>query len=362
MIGSSLRLSQTDRHRIAALLMQSQNNIPESSSGSSSEEEGEKPFVPFQLRDGWDDVTPEPQDDGPDPVAVIDYTERFRNTFDYFRAILKLNEHSERAFDLTTECCELNPANYTVWYFRRVLLKALSKDLAAELRYISDVIRKHSKNYQVWHHRKLVVEGLGDASEEKKFTAEILNRDDKNYHCWQHRQWVISTFKLWDDELDFTADLISEDIRNNSAWNQRYFVVNNTTGFTEEVIDKELVFTIHRIQQCPNNESPFNYLRGILAKVGLNYSPLVIESCEGLIQNPGPKVSPHAAAFLIDADEELVELGGDQMHRDRLHRALALCDKLATEWDSIRVNYWNYRLQNLQAKSGVDIKENESDK
>lgn len=48
----------------------------------------------------------------------------------------------------------------------------------------------------MWHHRKLIVEWLQDASGELEFTENILKIDAKNYHVWQHRQWCIKTFKL----------------------------------------------------------------------------------------------------------------------------------------------------------------------
>jgi protein farnesyltransferase/geranylgeranyltransferase type-1 subunit alpha len=51
---------------------------------------------------------------------------------------------------------------------------------------------------------------------------------------------VIREFGLWDKELDYIDILLKEDLRNNSAWNQRYFVINNTTGYTKEVVDKEV--------------------------------------------------------------------------------------------------------------------------
>lgn len=58
------------------------------------------------------------------------------------------------------------------------------------------MIKCNSKNYQVWHHRKVIVEWLQDPSEELAFTETILCKDAKNYHAWQHRQWCIQTFKL----------------------------------------------------------------------------------------------------------------------------------------------------------------------
>lgn len=82
-----------------------------------------------------------------------------------------------------------------IFNFRREILKALNKDLTEELNFIKGVIEKHPKNYQVWHHRRVLVEWLQDASQELHLTETILNMDAKNYHAWQHRQWAIKTFK-----------------------------------------------------------------------------------------------------------------------------------------------------------------------
>lgn len=68
---------------------------------------------------------------------------------------------------------------------------------------------------------------------------------------------------LFDNELVFVDRLIGADLRNNSAWNQRYFVLNHT-GFTPEVIHYELIYVMNRIRLVKNNESTWNYLRGLL--------------------------------------------------------------------------------------------------
>ena len=73
----------------------------------------------------FSDVTPVPQDDGVQPVCRIDYKPDFTLAYDYMRAILKADERSDRALQLTTICLQLNPANYTVWHFRRLCLEKI---------------------------------------------------------------------------------------------------------------------------------------------------------------------------------------------------------------------------------------------
>lgn len=86
---------------------------------------------------------------------------------------------------------------------------------------------------------------------------------------------------LFENELAYTDKLISEDVRNNSAWNQRYFVLEHT-GFSSEILQQEVMFTMNRIRYVKNNESSWNYLRGILqqGEGTLDQFQEVISGCE----------------------------------------------------------------------------------
>ncbi|KAK9693010.1 Protein prenyltransferase alpha subunit repeat [Popillia japonica] len=323
-------------------------------SDSSDEEISQQKWVFYKDRPDWKDVEPIPQDDGEEPVVTIAYSKEFTDVYDYFRGILKTQEKSERALQLTKDAANLNPANYTVWQYRRDIIKALKKDLREELEYIRQTIRKHSKNYQVWHHRKVLVEWLNDGSEELEFTKSILETDDKNYHAWQHRQWAMKTFKLYEGELDYVDSLLQTDIRNNSAWNQRYFVVNNTTGFTDVVLSNEIDYTLNKINIAKENESAWNYLRGLLLhdKEGLSKNQKVVKFCEDLY-NSGNR-SAFLLALLVDmCDEEITQGSGDVLLARQ--KGIDLCKELASNYDTIRCKYWEYMANTLEKKgTGTD--------
>jgi len=326
-------------------------------------------------RPEWKDVIPVEQDDGPNPVVAIAYSDRFKDVFDYFRAVLRSEEKSERVFALTTDAVNLNPGNYTVWHYRRLVLQHLKMDLKEELAFCRGMIEEHPKNYQVWNHRRILVELLNDPQHEMRFVEIILARDAKNYHAWQHRQWALKTFKLWDGEMEFVDRLLEEDIRNNSAWNQRHFVVVNTTSYTPEVLAAEVEYAKTAIKKAVHNESPWNYLRGILMQeLDQSESPMYrypgiqefvseLMAAEKDLKTLQEK-SSYLHSFRVDLAENELENGvwstsGDlefAAKREKLTEATSICQSLV-EIDPIRTNYWNYFKASLLSRFGDSSKD-----
>eukprot|EP00730_Choanoeca_flexa_P003275 TRINITY_DN1134_c0_g1_i1.p1 TRINITY_DN1134_c0_g1~~TRINITY_DN1134_c0_g1_i1.p1 ORF type:complete len:300 (+),score=62.64 TRINITY_DN1134_c0_g1_i1:113-1012(+) len=284
----------------------------------------------------WADVKPIPQDDGPRPACAIAYTDEFREAMDYFRAVMHAKEMSIRALDLTTHVISLNAANYTVWHFRRELLQSLDVDLNAELAFIAEVIEHNLKNYQVWHHRQAIVTMLNDASSELEFTEAMLAHDAKNYHAWTHRQWAMVTFDLFAQAdrsgLGYVDRLLEEDLWNNSAWSHRHFVISRTTGWTDAVVTQELEYTLKAIRLSPNNESSWNYLRGIVKSHGSTLADH--PAIDATVQELKPDASNHCLALWYDLC----------LCRHQLEEASKACQELMAV-DPVRHKYWQYRLQ-----------------
>ena len=335
------------------------------SAAAANANEGE--YVLFCDRPEWSDVTPVPQDDGPMPACPIAYADDFRDAMDYYRAILKSGEVSERALELTAAVVDLNPANYAAWHTRRELLQKLGSDLREELAFVSELIMDSPKNYQVWYHRQAIVSLLNDPSQELAFTEAAFateGSDYKNYHCWSHRQWAMAKYTLFESAkgggLDLCDRLLDADPRNNSAWSHRFFVRKHTSGFTDEVVQDEVTYCLARLARAPNNESAWNYLKGVVRvtpaaddgadveekkkkKNKLGDYPEIKALCLRLSESGVPSV--YVLGCLIDVYEEEVlaaAAGADNADEARA-AACELCERLGTKIDEVRARYWAYR-------------------
>ncbi|KAJ5142918.1 Protein prenyltransferase alpha subunit [Penicillium bovifimosum] len=320
----------------------------------------------------WADVTPIELDDGSNssvmPLASIAYPPEYLEATSYLRAVMAANEMSERALKLTEAVISMNPAHYTVWIYRAKILFALNKDLNEELDWLNDVSLKYLKNYQIWHHRQVLLSSKPHfptiPAKETTFLMEMFAQDSKNYHVWTYRHWLVRHFKLWDSpqELQDVEYLLKADIRNNSAWNHRYMLrfgprdtdspdagmVNagdiekmpsekgRLTVVDEEMVDAELKFAQEAILRAPENMSPWSYAKGVLRAAGRG-----LEEWEGFagkfVEGGGVK-SSHAVEWLACVVAE----------RGEKEEAVRLFGMLE-EVDPIRKNYWGYRIKSVEA-------------
>jgi protein farnesyltransferase/geranylgeranyltransferase type-1 subunit alpha len=186
-----------------------------------------------QLSDVFPDLEPIPQDDGPEPVCVIQYPTSFRLAYDYMRAVWKEDELSERSLKLTALCLKLNPANYTVWHFRRKCLRHLGLDkeiIFKDLNLSASLGGDNPKNYQIWYHRRALLENYPTLKQdfletELEYILGVLQEDSKNYHAWSHRQWFINDINdedVWKSDLEFCKTSKSAWLLKRSAYKSTF--------------------------------------------------------------------------------------------------------------------------------------------
>lgn len=114
------------------------------------------------------------------------------------------------------------------------------------MKYLNSVGIALEKNFQIWHHRRCIMEiHKTDFEKEKDFLMEIYYSDQKNYHAWSYRLWLIERFGLWAHELEFVEHEIKDgQVTNNSLWSYRYFITAKTKEFTKSVVEVEINYAL----------------------------------------------------------------------------------------------------------------------
>jgi len=181
---------------------------------------------------------------------------------------------------------------------------------------------------------------IGQPLDELANTASVLRGDAKNFHVWSHRQWLLKRFAIWEGELDYVESLLQADLRNNSAWNQRHFVVDHQPGgFSEARIAEELSYCTKYIDLAPNNESVWNYARGMMLKPAFTQSATVEALCRRALQKDSK------CAYAMGT---LVDLYCRSKDKAQIREAVKLCTELAQSVDTIRHRYWDFQRETIE--------------
>ncbi|KAG6007229.1 hypothetical protein E4U21_006248 [Claviceps maximensis] len=317
----------------------------------------------------WDDVIPIPHSEPADALAKIAYPDDYAEGVSYLRAVMAVQECSPRCLRLTEHIISMNPAHYTVWLYRFKIVQTLQIPIPDEIGWLNEVAVSNPKNYQIWHHRQLLIDYYfpSIASEEEmvkklaRTEIQLLNvmlmEDAKNYHVWSYRQYLVKKLGMWNiAELAATQNLIEDDVRNNSAWAHRFFIsfsdpAVSTAGLSAtahdpkvpaSLVDRELSYAKEKIVLAPQNQSSWNYLRGVLAKGGRSLSD-VVEFSSQFVKDLGEEgedvKSSHALDLLADAHGQAGETG----------KAKLCLQRLQEKWDPIREGYWKHRAAELGA-------------
>ncbi|KAI3379363.1 hypothetical protein SNEBB_007733 [Seison nebaliae] len=291
----------------------------------------------------WSDVKPMPINIDLDDMVQISYDDEFMEVYSYIRALMNKKEMSRRAYDLTTKAIGCNPADYTVWRYRRQLISSLEIPYSEEILFLTKVMEDNPKNYQVWHHRRTLVE----------------MDDNKNYHAWQYRRFLLTHFKFYNEEMKFTDEFIQMDPMNNSAWNYRFYVIKEhpTNNFANgKFVEQELNYTFAKLKnKSMTNESIWNYLRGIgmmVDSVKVKLKKFYEDSLkEDAFANNTFALENYAEAILLDTSNFGANPGKE---------CLNIYDRLI-ELDPVRKTYWEHlKMRTVSTMEKLKIRDKET--
>ena len=286
----------------------------------------------------WEDITPVTQFSEDVQILKIKYTKNEIKLLNIFRGVLESKEISLRVYNLTSKVIEEFPSNYVAWLVRRKCLNEVKEiNSFDELNWLDKQIEENQKNYQIWHHRKLLIEKLNDPSHEKDVLNNVFSTEPKNFHAWSHRIWMIRRFNNIEGEFDFIEKMLKDDIKNNSVWNYRFFLIQyiNNNKIDKNIIEKEIKYAINKIKKCNINECPYCYIRGFITKFGYKYSdfPFVKENLEKIVEKN--KNNSYGLNLLLDYYEE-------EKNEKKFNEIIEQLIKI----DFIRKKYYGWRKEN----------------
>ena len=201
----------------------------------------------------------------------------------YLRAIMAAKEYSSRVMDLTEHVISMNAAHYTVWLYRASTFFALKLPVETEIDWINSVALDNPKNYQIWHHRQLLIDYLYQtasdnpaklqalADSELEFMTQMFDEDSKNHHVWSYRQYLVRKLNLFNQkEIKSIEELLRRDVRNNSAWSHRFFLVFSDPTYStpgskateydpkipDSILDREVDFSKAATFEAPQKPEP----------------------------------------------------------------------------------------------------------
>ncbi|KAI5951244.1 RAM2 [Candida jiufengensis] len=292
----------------------------------------------------YSDITPVEINTEEPQLCQILYDDEYKSTMGLLLALMKQNEYSERALQLTELGIEQLASHYTTWIYRFNILKNLpNKNLYNELDWCEQIAIDNEKNYQIWNYRQLVInEILQNEESPKEFNPyreypvleAMLDSDPKNHHVWSYRKWLIEKFDLYIDpkEIEFVNSMIENDVLNNSAWSHRFFINFKQQNTTDDKINEEIEFSKKMIIKCPQNASSWNYLLGIYDKFNKN----ITELKEFTLQFVNIDNNEITSSFAMETLAKIYK------QDKNLENAKNIYQLLAEKYDPIRSNYWNY--------------------
>lgn len=251
--------------------------------------------------------------------------EAYRGLSSQVNDLRAAGKKDKEALELNTKLLKINPEFYTMWNYRREVIKdgilpelkaAEERDsfMDTELRFAQECLLRFPKTYWIWTHRKWCLENADspDWKKEMAMVSYALTKDERNFHAWNYRRYVLAKYEeslpetsrgaVKPKELDFTEQKINKNFSNFSAWHQRSKVIpqlmeENRQGkcLDKELVEKlnnaelffnsEMEYVKNAIFMDPNDQSVWLYLRWLLTKPDIIYPDISTAFHQTAIEN-----------------------------------------------------------------------------
>ncbi|KAG4304751.1 hypothetical protein PORY_001804 [Pneumocystis oryctolagi] len=283
---------------------------------------------------------------------------------------IRNKNYNYEILNLTTDFLEEDFENYSIWNYRRNILKnsvvfnpqydktTVQNIILEELQFLNKLIKKHPKVYSVWSHRKWCFENAPFPiwENEKTIIDSILAKDFRNFHIWNYRRYIIFNIEKQNktsyakSEFDYTTDIIKKDFSNFSAFHYRTTLISriikeSSCDYLEKkkFFDKELLLVKSIVYTSPENSSIWlyhNWLLNSISKlndsllsdnitVKLDYVNQEIKMVKDLMELEPNKICPMNA--YINCNILLPKLFGNSLDISRRNELI----KIATDLKKI---------------------------
>lgn len=265
-------------------------------------------------------------------ILQIDIPSYVEELLDKFNKNISLGNYGKETLEITSELIQAIKTNYTVWYVRRKCLEHDKELLLQEIEYVIKLCDLTPKNYQIWRHRRCIIELINDINISKKdqiiLQEQMLLPDHtKNYHAWSYRQWLLHTYGdndiFYDDLINIDLSL-HDDPLNNSLWNHRVFLLTHLSKYKDSTsVDKEIIYLFNilrkNILETTYNESVWNYMQYLIQLPTFKSHKCVAAYCWYIFTNI-PK-----CMFVYDVLIDLILLSSSPPLSEDILKGLDVC-------------------------------------
>ncbi|GKZ37108.1 Rab geranylgeranyltransferase [Aspergillus brasiliensis] len=234
--------------------------------------------------------------------------EKYRQLDQSVREKIAEQQYTPETLEKITELLTSNPEYYTVWNYRRQVLRnefsraasAGSNEAAAEqiatlikndLLFTVPLLRSFPKCYWIWNYRTWLLDEAKRLlpvpaarrfwQEELGLVGKMLTLDSRNFHGWGYRRFVVETLRelnseeqegsqMTQTEYEYAKKMIGANLSNFSAWHYRTKLIqrmlNEKSASDAErkaMLDDELNL-IHRALCDPYDQSLWFYHQNLM--------------------------------------------------------------------------------------------------